>query len=143
MGHKITSMKKIRIVYWVSTSLMALLMLFSGFSYFTNPQVAQGFQHIGFPSYFRVELGTAKLIGAVLLLLPLSPRLKEWTYAGFTFTFLSASIAHGVLGDPMPTPIMPLVFLGVLAISYFSYHKLQAGALVNDRRAVQPQANLA
>ena len=32
-------------------------MVFSAVSYFTNPMVAQGFHHLGFPDYFRQELG--------------------------------------------------------------------------------------
>jgi hypothetical protein len=53
----------------------------------------------GFPGYFHVELALAKLVGIVLLLAPVSARLKEWAYAGFAFTLASALIAHFAVGD--------------------------------------------
>jgi len=115
-------MKGIKITYWVTTALVALMMVYSAYAYFTNPLISQGFQHLGYPDYFRVELAIAKLIGVVLLLAPVGLRLKEWTYAGFTFTFISAAIAHKVSGDPF---FMPVIFLAVLAVSYIMYHKIR------------------
>jgi hypothetical protein len=40
-----------------------------------------------------VELAWAKLLGVVLLLAPVGSRLKEWAYAGFAITLVSALIA--------------------------------------------------
>jgi DoxX-like family len=40
---------------------------------------------VGYPQQLRVLLGLAKLAGAIVLLLPRLPTLKEWAYAGFTF----------------------------------------------------------
>lgn len=118
-------MKAIRITYWATTAIIALMMTYSAYAYLTKTEMDQAFQHIGYPAYFRIELAVAKLIGVVLLLLPLvGSRLKEWTYAGFAFTFVSAGIAHAASGDPMPHPVVPFVFLGILAASYFTYHKL-------------------
>lgn len=122
-------MKATKITYWTTTILIALLMTFSAYAYFTDPGVKAGFTHLGFPDYFRVQLGIAKIIGAVLLLIPLHSALKEWVYAGFTITFISAFIGHLVSGDPLQNTIMPLIFLIPLAISYFTYHRLQAGNL--------------
>lgn len=117
-------MIKFRIVYWIATAIIALMMTYSGYAYFTQVEIDQAFQHLGYPAYFRIELAIAKLIGVVLLLAPVGSRIKEWTYAGFTFTFISAGIAHAYSGDPMPVPVVPFVFLAVLAVSYFTYHKL-------------------
>ncbi|QHS62515.1 DoxX family protein [Chitinophaga agri] len=119
-------MKAIRITYWVTTAIIALMMTYSAYAYLTKTEMDQAFQHIGYPAYFRIELAIAKLVGVVLLLLPMvGSRLKEWTYAGFAFTFVSAAIAHAAAGDPMPHPVVPIVFLGILAASYFTYHKLK------------------
>jgi len=57
------------------------------------------FTHLGFPEYFRVELSWVKLLGVVVLLTPVSSRLKEWAYAGFAITLASALIAHFAVGD--------------------------------------------
>ncbi len=118
-------MKAIKITYWTTTTIISLMMAFSAYSYFTNPEVAAGFNHLGFPDYFRVELGIAKLIAAIVLIVPLFPRVKEWAYAGLTITFISASIAHIASGDPTANVAMPLVMLAILAASYFTFHKTQ------------------
>ena len=46
--------------------------------------------HQGYPSYFPVLLGTWKVLGAVALLVPRRPLLKEWAYAGAFFTYTGA-----------------------------------------------------
>lgn len=115
--------KNIKIMYWISTTLVSLMMIFSAYSYFANPEVKQGFQHLGFPDYFRIELAIAKILGAIILLLPTKSDVKEWAYAGFVITFVSAFIAHTASGDPISNRVGPIVFLLVLALSYFTYHK--------------------
>ncbi|MDB5287844.1 MAG: hypothetical protein JWR05_2793 [Mucilaginibacter sp.] len=118
-------MKKIKITYWITTAIVSLMMTYSAYAYVTQDAVQKGFQHLGFPSYFRVELAIAKLIGVVLLLAPVSSRIKEWAYAGFTITFISACAAHIAAGDPVSSPIAAGIMLILLMVSYFSYHKLQ------------------
>ena len=77
-------MKKDKIIYWVSTGLISAMMLFSAYAYFTSSQISEAFKHLGFPDFFRVELGSAKLLGALVLLIPQIPvKIKEWAYAGF------------------------------------------------------------
>lgn len=112
-------------MYWATTGIVALMMLFSAYSYLTNPEMIKAFpQHMGFPGYFRVELAIAKIIGVAALLLPLSPTVKEWAYAGFTITFVSAFIAHSAIADPIGARVFPILFLILLGLSYSSYKKL-------------------
>ena len=118
-------MKTTKIIYWISTAIVALMMTFSAFAYLTQEEIKQGFVHLGFPDYFRVELAVAKFLGAVVLLAPLNPRFKEWVYAGFAITFISAFIAHTVLADPISNRMGPIIFFGLLAVSYGSFHQLQ------------------
>ncbi|CAH0997372.1 hypothetical protein EMA8858_03504 [Emticicia aquatica] len=116
-------MKKDKIIYWVSTGLIGAMMIFSGYSYFTNPQMADAFKHVGFPDFFRIELGYAKLLGAFVLLIPQIPsKIKEWAYAGFGIVFISAAIAHNNSGDPTSAALTPLIMLVILVVSniYFS-----------------------
>lgn len=110
-------------VYWGSTGLVTLFMLFSGVMYFVADAPADTFERLGFPDYFRIQLGIAKLIGGVALLVPLPRWLKEWTYAGFTIDLVSALIAHLAVGDPVSTMVMPVALLAVLMVSYGSYHR--------------------
>lgn len=118
-------MKSTKIAYWVSTGFIVLMMLFSAYSYLTSEEIKQGFIHLGFPGYFRVELAIAKITGVALLLIPaVKGNVKEWVYAGFAITFLSAFIAHFSVGDPAGRWLMTLLVFSVLLVSYFSYHRL-------------------
>jgi hypothetical protein len=96
---RISRPKGIVIGFWVVTVLLCLQLGFTAYAQLTLPQVAEAFTHLGFPEYFRVELTWAKLLGVVLLLAPVPARLKEWAYAGFAFTLVSALIAHLAVGD--------------------------------------------
>jgi hypothetical protein len=110
-------------VYWGTTALLALLMAASGTMYFVSDGAAQTFARLGFPDYFRVELGIAKLLGAGALVVPLPRSVKEWTYAGFTISFVSAVIAHVAAGDPISAIGPPVGAFGLLVGSYISYHQ--------------------
>lgn len=85
--------------YWISTALFCLQISFTAYAQLSLPQVAEAFDHLGFPDYFRVELAWAKFLGVALLLTPVPARLKEWAYAGFAITLASALIAHLSVGD--------------------------------------------
>jgi VIT1/CCC1 family predicted Fe2+/Mn2+ transporter len=120
-------MKKNKTIYWTTTGIISLMMLFSAFNYFTNTEMKEAFLHLGFPDYFRIELGIAKALGVVVLLLPMaSHRLKEFTYAGFAITLISACIAHASSGDPIGIAAIPMVILGILTVSYIYYNKINS-----------------
>jgi uncharacterized membrane protein len=106
------------IAYWISTGLVAALCLFAGYAYLSGSQQAvEGFTHVGYPQQLRVLLGAAKLLGAITLLIPGWPKLKEWAYAGFTFAWIAAAVAHYLAKDG-PVAFAPLVLLALLAVSY-------------------------
>jgi hypothetical protein len=107
-----------RVGYWVSTSIMAAMMLLDSALYLSSAPVAvAGFTHIGYPQYLRMILGVAKLCGVIVLLMPGARLLKEWAYAGFTFAWILATVAHYMAGDG-PKAILPAVLLVLLVISY-------------------------
>jgi uncharacterized membrane protein YphA (DoxX/SURF4 family) len=116
-------MKAIKITYWATTIIVTIMMIYSAYAYLTQDAMAQAFRHLGYPDYFRVELAYGKLIGALLLIAPVSARIKEWVYAGFIITFVSAFIAHTASGDAVNYRVMPLIFLALLIASYITYHK--------------------
>ena len=92
MGRKVT--------YWVVTGLLALLAVFAGVNYlWGSQQVIQGFAHVGYPQQLRVLLGIAKLLGGITLIVPGLLTLKEWAYAGFTFAWIAAVVAHYLAKD--------------------------------------------
>jgi hypothetical protein len=118
--------KGLAIGFWISTALFALQMTFTAYAQMRLPQVAEAFVHLGFPAYFRVELSWLKLAGVVALLVPMIPaRLKEWAYAGFAITLVSALTAHLSVGDG-PAAWSWAVGAGVLwGASYFFFRQLQ------------------
>jgi len=125
-------MKANKITYWITTVIVAVMMMYSCYAYLTQPAIKQAFQHLGFPDYLRVELAIAKLIAAAVLLAPVAARIKEWAYAGLGITFISAFIAHTASGDPVNYRVMPLIFLAILVISYITYHKLKSNPIAKQ-----------
>ena len=123
-------MRSTKIIYWTTTGLISAMMLMSGTMYVTSPEVKEGFVHMGFPDYFRVELAIAKLLGAAVLILPfIQGRIKEWAYAGFMITFVSAVIAHISSGDPVAKWMGPIIAMALLITSYLAYNKLNTNKI--------------
>src|ERR1044071_4962278 len=111
-------MKGKTVTYWVATIIISAFMAFAAYSYLSRaPKVVEGFASLGYPAYFPMILGVAKALGVLALLVPGLPRLKEWAYAGFTFTFLGAICSHLASHKNEPAR-MPAASLIVLAISY-------------------------
>jgi len=109
-----------KVTYWVSTGLLAALSVFAAFTYLSgSPQAVQGFAHVGYPQQLRIILGIAKPLGAITLVVPGFAKLKEWAYAGFTFAWTSAFIAHYLAKDGL-TAFVPLILLLLLATSYLT-----------------------
>lgn len=128
-------MKKEKIIFWATTGIFSLSMLFSANMYLTATEVKEGFaNHLGIPDYLRIELAVAKILGSLALLLPFVPKgFKYFAYVGFTINLISASVAHTALGDPISQVIMPFVYLVLLAISFIYFKKLEKG----EQKAIQ------
>jgi len=110
---------KVRIAYLAATGAFLLMMLASALAYLTSsPQMVDALRHLGYPDYFRVLLGSAKLLGVLALVIPQTPRLlREWAYAGFAITMVSAVVSHAASGDPAARMAAPLVALSLLVLS--------------------------
>jgi hypothetical protein len=118
-------MKTTKITYWTAT---IIIFLFDGLlpALTSNTELAkQGISHLGYPDYFRVMLTVFKIIGAVVLILPIiKGRLKEWAYAGYGINFICAAVSHWVIDGFGGQTVFPLVIFAILIISYVSYHKI-------------------
>ena len=109
-----------KIAFWGATGIVAVWALLAAFTYLTSaPQAIANFRHVGYPQQLRVLLGIAKAAGAVTLVVPQLPTLKEWAYAGFTFTWIAATVAHYLAGDGALV-FLPLGFLTLLWVSYLT-----------------------
>ncbi|UTW61755.1 DoxX family protein [bacterium SCSIO 12741] len=113
------------LVYRIVTVLFSLSMLAGAAQYVFTYDVAQEmFNALGFPTYIIYPLGAAKVLGVIAIWTNISPRLKEWAYAGYTFNFLLAGLAHLSVGDGQFWGA--LIALILSSSSYFLYRKLEA-----------------
>ena len=111
------------IVYWTTTILVAFFMsggLSQIWQYRANPHGVV--PELGYPMYFFAILGIWKALGAIAILVPGFPRLKEWAYAGifFDLTGAAASCAavggYGAYGFHV---IAPMIITGFLMVSWW------------------------
>ena len=113
-------MKKDKAIYWITTGIIVFIMLFSMYKMYTPD-----YDRMHLPNYLRIELTVFKIVGLLVLLLPqFSNNIKEWAYAGFGITLISAMVAHYASGDAFMRSLEPMIFLIVLSVSNFYRYKL-------------------
>lgn len=121
-------MKKFKIIFWVAT---AILILWEGVMplstvFFAPEYVNAGTKPLGYPDYFAYTLIICKVLGVLAISYSKTPeKLKEWAYAGLTFNLIFAFISHACVDQNIGFMLMPLVVLGILAVSYVYNHKIQ------------------
>ncbi len=116
-------MKSKSIAYWTTTGLVAFFIGSGGMA-----QVAQYLANrhgvvpvLGYPLYFFAILGIWKVLGAIAILAPRSPRLKEWAYAGIFFDLTGAAasvVAVGSYGVGGFHVLAPLILTGLTMASW-------------------------
>ncbi len=108
-----------KIIYWIATIWLALGMVATGAVQLFKAKEGQGgvdmIKHLGYPVYIVTILGICKILGVIVVLIPRSPLLKEWAYAGFFFIMSGAIVSHIAVGDPV-TEIFPSLLLLVLTV---------------------------
>jgi hypothetical protein len=109
-------MKSTRILYWVFTSLLALLMLAASVpDVLQLPGAIAIITHLGYPVYLLPFIGTAKILAVAAVVLPGFAGLKEWAYAGIFFDVAGALYSHLSVGDG-PAQWM-FAFIGLILVS--------------------------
>ncbi|MES2930404.1 MAG: DoxX family protein [Patescibacteria group bacterium] len=118
-------MKKTKIVFWVTT---LAIFLFEGVmpALTSNTELARsGITSLGYPLYFVAILTVFKILGSLALIIPkVSPRIKEWAYAGFGIDFICAFVSIIIVTGSITMALLPAAFFVILVLSYRSYHKL-------------------
>jgi len=111
-------MKIRNIAYWATTGLVAAAFAFGGIvDVGRGPQVVEGMKHLGYPLYVALILGIWKVLGAVAIVAPGLPRLKEWAYAGMFFDLTGAAASHAFSGDGAANISTPLAMLAFVVAS--------------------------
>jgi uncharacterized membrane protein YphA (DoxX/SURF4 family) len=118
-------MKTTKILYWVFNGLFAFVMFGSGVPGVLGTQSTIHGMHdvMGYPLYFIPFLGVAKMLGAIAILIPGFPKIKEWAYAGLTFDLIAATYSLYCIPNPEGPWWGTLFFLALAAAAYIYYHK--------------------
>jgi len=107
------------IAYWVTTIFGPASFVIGGIIGLTRgAAMLSELAHLGYPAYFSTILGAWKLLGAIAIVAPRFPRLKEWAYAGFFFDLTSAAFSHASAGDGAGDILAPLGFLALVVASW-------------------------
>lgn len=121
-------MKKNKVFFWIATGIILLWegLMPLGTLLFAPEYVSVGTRPLGYPDYFAYALIICKVLGVVAITYPKTPaRLQEWAYAGLTFNLIFAFISHACVDKNVGFMLLPLIILGILAVSYFYNSKIQ------------------
>jgi len=106
--------------YWACTLFVAVTALGAGVMDILHVQPLYGLLlHLGYPSYFAAILGVWKVLGAIVLVAPRYPLVKEWAYAGMVIDYSSAAISHLASGDGTAAIAGPIFSMVALAASWY------------------------
>jgi len=109
-----------KVIYWTSTILIVLSMLPGGIGQIFHAKWSLDlFRNLGYPIYLLTIIGTWKVLGSIVLLIPKFPLIKEWAYSGFFFAMSGALFSHIASGDPMSKITPSLVLLILIVISWY------------------------
>jgi hypothetical protein len=108
--------KRNKIIYWVTTGLIAFGMLSSGIlQIFHAKAMIDIIVPLGYPLYFLYIIGVWKILGVIVILIPGFKLIKEWAYAGLFFVMTGALFSHLASGDysvkGIIGPFMQTVFI--------------------------------
>jgi len=116
-------MKKNKIIFWITTGLLSILLLMSAVMYvFDNAEIEQEFIGLGFPVFIIYPLAFLKLSGVLVITLTKWKTVKEWAYAGLFFNFVLAIGAHLSISDGEQAGA--LIALVLLVTSYVYSKKI-------------------
>ena len=106
--------------FWTTTVFGPASFVIGGVLHLAHAsQTTQTLAHLGYPGYFAWILGVGNLLGALIIVAPGLPRLKEWAYAGFFFNLTSAAFSRAAVGDGSADIIAPLGFLALVLASWW------------------------
>jgi len=108
------------VAFWITTIFGPASFVIGGVLNLTHAsQTTETMSHLGYPGYFGWILGLGNLLGALIIVAPGLPRLKEWAYAGFFFNLTAAAFSRAAVGDGMADIIAPLGFLALVLASWW------------------------
>ena len=107
------------IAYWLLTVLVVFELAAGAlWDLLRIEYVRVALTHLGYPLYVLIILGVWRIPGALTLLAPRLPRLKEWAYAGAFFDYTGAMASHLLKGNHGSQWIGPAIFSGFTLLSW-------------------------
>lgn len=118
--------KTIRVTYWVLNIIFCLFHVMDAGGGLAKAKAGvDAMNAMGYPIYLMVFLAVLKLLGVVALLQNKYKTIKEWAFAGFSFTLIGAAVSHICVNDPVLFIVMPIVFLVLLFALYYFWRKME------------------
>ncbi len=117
--------KSWKITFYISTIILSLSMLWGGFLDASQNELAvAGITSLGYPAYFAVIIGVAKILGVIGIWQNKVRFLRSWAYAGFTFDTLGATISTLLAGFSIAFAIPAIISLVIAILSFTAARKL-------------------
>ena len=89
-----------------------------------NPMAVAGIEFLGYPAYFAVIIGVAKILGVIGILQNKVRFLRSWAYAGFVFDTLGATISTFAIGAAFMMAIPSIISLIIVLVSFAAARKI-------------------
>lgn len=120
------SAKTTKILFWVFNALFAVGMVFSSVGSITSEPNTFMFIRdlLGYPEYIIPLTGWLKIVGCIIILVPIRSRIKEWAYAGLCIDLFLALYSIGVtMGFSLESWPMAIYILLAGGAYYFHIQK--------------------
>lgn len=112
-----------KIAYWIATVWLSLGMTSTAIVQLLKMKAGSGgadsIAHLGYPEYITGLLGAWKILGVIAVLMPGTPLVKEWAYAGFFFVMTGALYSHIARGDNAIELFGPALLLVLTILSWY------------------------
>jgi uncharacterized membrane protein YphA (DoxX/SURF4 family) len=109
-----------KIIYWIATLWLALGMVSTGFiQLIKHPEEVASMEKLGYPLYLLTLLGFWKILGAIAVLIPKFPLVKEWAYAGFFFAMTGATYSRIAANEPIAAVLSSVLLLALTIVSWW------------------------
>lgn len=120
------SPKTIKVTYWVLNIVFCLFHVMDAGGGLAKAKAGvDAMNAMGYPIYLMGFLAVLKLLGVIALLQNKYKTIKEWAFAGFSFTLIGATVSHACVNDTAMFIILPIVFLAILFALYYFWKKLE------------------
>jgi hypothetical protein len=109
-----------KIIYWIATIWLALGMTSTGVvQAIRMKEEVMKMAQLGYPDYLLTVISTCKFLGVIVILIPKTPVLKEWAYAGFFILMSGAVFSHMAVGNPSVEFFGPSLLLILTFVSWY------------------------